>query len=661
MNDGQGASKVSKSPNPIIRLLDFSGGYKKLTIIGCALSGINALCSIMMLVCVWFVLRDLIAVAPNWALAIQAPQYGIAAMVFALAGMIIYFAALMCTHLAAFRTATNMRKAVLRHLTKVPLGYFATHATGELRRIIEGATGLTEGVLAHRFPDFVGALVTPVAFLVVMFVFDWVLGLVCLIPIAVSAACMFWMMAGGGGDENTNMMTFMKNYQDALDRMNKGAVEYVRGIPVVKVFQQTVKSFHTFRESILAYKEFASAYVRLCTPPQVAQLVAINSTFAVLVPAGILLAQNAGDFGLFLSDFLFYVIFSALTTMMMTKVMYSSQAITEAQDAVMRIEGILSAPCMPEVSSGEKHNEETAKDVSLGEPTKVNECQNAEVGLYRGGVEHNTDIRGAIAKSIKNKKGDDICFDSVVFSYPGSSEPALKNLTLYVPSGSTVALVGPSGGGKSTAASLVPRFWDVDKGSVRIGGADVREIPSKEVMKRIAFVFQNDKLFKQSLADNIKAARPDATREEVEAAAHAAQCDDIIAKFPQGLDTIVGIKGVYLSGGEQQRIALARAILKDAPIIVLDEATAFADPENEALIQKALSVLTQGKTVLMIAHRLTTVVGADCIYVIDKGELVEQGSHQELIEKDGLYARMWTDYRQSASWRIEGKGVADVA
>lgn len=288
-------------------------------------------------------------------------------------------------------------------------------------------------------------------------------------------------------------------------------------------------------------------------------------------------------------------------------------------------------------------------------------CSISLVGLYRGGVEHNTDIRGAIAKSIKNKKGDDICFDSVVFSYLGSSEPALKNLTLYVPSGSTVALVGPSGGGKSTAASLVPRFWDVDKGSVRIGGADVREIPSKEVMKRIAFVFQNDKLFKQSLADNIKAARPDATREEVEAAAHAAQCDDIIAKFPQGLDTIVGTKGVYLSGGEQQRIALARAILKDAPIIVLDEATAFADPENEVLIQKALSVLTQGKTVLMIAHRLTTVVGADCIYVIDKGELVEQGSHQELIEKDGLYARMWTDYRQSASWRIEGKGVADVA
>ena len=661
MNGGQGTSKVPKSRNPIMRLVDFSGGYKKLTIIGCVLSGINALCSIAMLVCVWFVLRDLIAVAPNWALATQAPLYGVAAMVFALAGMVIYFAALMCTHLAAFRTATNMRKAALRHLTKVPLGYFATHATGELRRIIEGATGLTEGVLAHRFPDFVGALVTPVAFLVVMFVFDWVLGLVCLIPIVVSAACMFWMMAGGGGDENTNMMTFMKNYQDALDRMNKGAVEYVRGIPVVKVFQQTVKSFHTFKESIRAYKEFAGAYVRLCTPPQVAQLVAINSTFAVLVPAGILLAQNTGDFASFLSDFLFYVIFSALTTMMMTKVMYSSQTITEAQDAVMRIEGILSEPCISEVSSAEAqaNNADSAGGVVGADGNvKVGSIIEADSAKKTAGI---VEPDGAAKAVDVASKDDDVDFNSVTFSYPGASEPVLKNLTLHVPSGSTVALVGPSGGGKSTAASLVPRFWDVDEGCVCIGGVDVRKLPTTNVMDRTAFVFQNDKLFKQSLADNIKAARPDAMRAEVEAAAHAAQCDDIIAKFPQGLDTVVGTKGVYLSGGECQRIALARAILKDAPIVVLDEATAFADPENEALIQKALSKLTEGKTVLMIAHRLTTVVGADCIYVIDKGELVEQGTHEELLENDGLYARMWTDYQQSASWRIEGKGAADVA
>ena len=607
--------KPPKQRNPIARLLDFAGGHRKLTVLGCVLSGVNAVLSIAMLVCVWFVLRDLVAVAPNWALATHAAAYGLAALAFALAGLIVYFAALMCTHLAAFRTVTNMRKAALAHLARVPLGYFGTHSTGELRRVIEGATGLTEGVLAHRFPDFVGALVTPVAFFVVMFVFDWVLGLLCLVPIAVSALCMMWMMAGGGGDENTNMMTFMKNYQDALDRMNKGAVEYVRGIPVVKVFQQTVRSFHTFRDAIQAYVDFANAYVRLCTPPQVAQLVAINATFAVLVPAGILLAQSAGDFPAFLSDFLFYVVFSALTTMMMTKVMYASQALTEAQDAVMRLEGILGAPLMHEVA-----------------PDRA-----------------------------KEPAGNSIEFDHVSFTYPTADAPALRDVTLSVPAGATVALVGPSGGGKTTAASLVPRFWDVGEGAVRIGDVDVRDIPQRALMERVAFVFQNERLFKQSIADNIRAARPGATRAEVEAAASAAQCDDIVAKLPDGLDTVVGAAGVHLSGGERQRVALARAILKDAPIVVLDEATAFADPENEALIQRALAHLTRGKTVLMIAHRLSTVVGADKICVLADGRLVEEGAHDELAAAGGVYARMWEDYRRAATWRIgkaEGGGHA---
>ena len=606
----QRASK-NRQRNPIMRLLDFAGGYKKLTILGCVLSGVNALCAIAMLVCVWFVLRDLIAVAPDWSAAPNATGYGIAAFAFALAGLVIYFAALMCTHLAAFRTATNMRAAALEHLSRVPLGYFDAHATGELRRVIEGATGLTEGVLAHRFPDFVGALVTPVAYLVVMAAVDWVLGLLCLVPVAVSAACMFWMMAGGGDDENTNMMTFMKNYQDALDRMNKAAVEYVRGIPVVKVFQQTVRSFSTFRESIRAYREFASAYVRLCTPPQVAQLVAINSTFAVLVPTGILLAQNAGDFAAFLSAYLFYVVFSALATV----VMYASQALTEAQDAVMRIERILDAPVMADA-----------------DPARASEPVD-----------------------------DSIEFDCVTFAYPGTDRPALENVSLRVPAGATVALVGPSGSGKTTAASLVPRFWDVCEGAVRIGGVDVRDIPLSSLMDRVAFVFQNGRLFKQSLADNIRAARPDATRGEVEAAARAARCDDIIAKFPDGLDTEEGARGVYLSGGECQRIALARAILKDAPIVVLDEATAFADPENEALIQKALAVLAKGKTVLMVAHRLSTVVDADMICVLDEGRVIEQGTHAELAAAGGLYAKMWDDYRTSVSWRITGKGAGHAA
>ena len=344
---------MSRPQNPIVRLLEFAGPHKRLTIAGCALSALNAVLAIAMLVCVWFVVRDLVAVAPAWGEARQAPVYGAWALAFALAGLVVYFAALMCTHLAAFRTATNMRKAALEHLAKVPLGYFSVRSTGELRRVIEGSTGLTEGVLAHRIPDFVGALVTPVAYLVVMFVFDWVMGLVCLIPVLASAFCMFLMMGGGlggkDGEGNSNAMQFMVNYQNALDKMNKAAVEYVRGIPVVKVFQQTVHSFRAFRESIVAYCDFATAYVKLCEGPQVAQLVAINATFFVLVPAGILLAGAAGDFGAFLTNFLFYVIFSALTTMMMSKIMYSSQAVTEAQDAVSRIDGILSAPLMAEV------------------------------------------------------------------------------------------------------------------------------------------------------------------------------------------------------------------------------------------------------------------------------------------------------------------------
>ena len=611
-------SRASKSRqrNPLARLLDFAGSARKYTVFGCVLSGVNALCSIAMLACVWFVLRDLVAAAPDFARATQAPAWGLAAMGFGIGGLAVYFGALMLTHVAAFRTAKNMRAALLEHLSRVPLGFFSARSTGELRRVIENATGLTEGVLAHRLPDFVGALLTPVAYLAVMFVFDWLLGLLCLVPIVVSALCMAWMMAGGAKDENANAMTFMRNYQDALDRMNKAAVEYVRGIPVVKVFQQTVRSFSTFRESMVAYRDFATAYVKLCSPPQVAQLVAINCTFAVLVPAGILLARGAGDFAAFFVDFLFYVVFSALTTMMMTKVMYASQAMTEAQDAVSRIEGILGTLPLDEVD----------------------------------------------ADRAREPKGNSIDFDHVRFRYPGTAQDALSNLTFSVDDGTTVALVGPSGGGKTTAASLVPRFWDATEGAVRIGDVDVRDIPSARLMERVAFVFQNERLFKQSLADNIRAARPDATRAQVEAAAHAAQCDDIVAKLPHGLDTVVGAKGVYLSGGECQRVVLARAILKDAPIVVLDEATAFADPENEVLIQRALAELTRGKTVLMIAHRLSTVANADAILVLEGGRLVERGTHADLLAAGGLYARMWDDYRTSAAWRIEGgKGAGDAA
>lgn len=588
----------------VARLLDFAGSRKSLGILGCVLAGVNGIFVVMPLVCVWFVLRDLVAVAPDWDMAEGLAFWGWLAFAFSVAGLLVYFAALMCTHMAAFRTAANMRKQTLEHLARVPLGYFDSHASGQVRRVVDGCAAQTENVLAHKLPDFTGSLVTPVAFIVVMFAFDWVMGLVCLVPIVVSVFSMWWMM---GRQTRNDGMPFMMLYQDALNRMNKAAVEYVRGIPVVKVFQQTVHSFRAFSEAIMSYRDMAYGYSKSCQRPQVIQLAAINATFAVLVPAGILLAHSAGDFAVFLTDFLFYVVFSALTTTMMSKVMYASEAVMMAQDSVRRIDEVLSVAPLAEP-----------------EPSRALRPRDASIS-----------------------------FEHVSFAYPGADGDALVDVCLNAPAGATVALVGPSGGGKTTAASLVPRFWDACSGRVLVGGVDVRDVPSTELMSQVAFVFQNDRLFKASLLENIRAARPGATRAEAEDAAHAAQCDDIVAKFPEGLDTQVGAKGVYLSGGECQRIALARAMLKDAPIVVLDEATAFADPENEALIQRALAKLCEGKTVLMIAHRLSTITRADTIYVLDGGRVVECGAHHSLVEADGVYAKMWDDYRTSVSWKIE--------
>lgn len=592
-----------KQRGPVARMLDYAGRRKPLTLIGCLLSALNAVLAVAPLVCIWFVLRDLVSVAPDWGAASGIERWGWLAFAFAAAGVVVYFCALVCTHLAAFRAAANMRKRSLDHLAKVPLGYYDTHASGEISRVIDGCAAQTEGVLAHTLPDFVGSLVSPVALLAVMFTVDWVLGAVCLIPVAISFLCM-WLLMGGGRGGESDYMQFMMKYQDALTRMNKAATEYVRGIPVVKMFQQTVNSFRAFKQAIDGYTEFASKYVLLCEKPRLAQLVAINATFAVLVPAGILLASSAGDFSMFLTDFLFFVIFSALTTSMMNKVMYASEAVTMGSDAIRRIEELLSVPEVRSTGDGRPgHFDVELRDVS--------------------------------------------------FSYPNSDRKAVDHVTLSIPEGSTVALVGPSGGGKTTIASLVPHFWDVDEGSVAIGGINVRDMEQSTVMDLVAFVFQNEHLFKESLLDNVRSSCPDASQAEVEEAIKAARCEDIVAKMPHGLKTVVGSDGVYLSGGERQRIALARAILKNAPIVVLDEATAFADPENESLIQEALSKLTRGKTVLMIAHRLSTVVGADEICVVDRGRIVEHGCHDALVNAGGVYSGMWDDYQKSTSWKIE--------
>ena len=595
---------MSGQQGAIGRLLSFAGPRRALTYAGCALSAVSMLVSFGPYVCIWFAARDLIAVAPDWGAASGIAAYGWWALGFAVASIALYFVGLMCTHLAAFRCASNMRKRATEHLMRTSLGYFDTHASGALRRVVDGCALETEGLLAHKLPDTAGSVAMILGMLVLFFVFDWRLGVACLVPVALSLACMFYMMGGRG-------MDFMTRYMESLVKMNKTGTEYVRGIPVVKVFQQTVFSFRAFHDAIEEFTVLAQDYaVKWCQTPQALSLTVIGAAAAFLVPVAVLLAPGEADLARFAANFAFYAIFSAVIPTAMTRVMFMSEAFQSAADAVSRVEEVLAAPV----------------------------------------IEAPADPQEPRDNSIR--------FEDVSFSYEGAESPALEHVSFEVPAGATVALVGPSGGGKTTAASLVPRFWDVGSGRVLVGGVDVRQMDPRELMGRVAFVFQANRLFSQSILDNVRAARPEATRGEVMAALEAAQCADIVEKLPEGVDTVYGAAGAHLSGGEVQRLILARAILKDAPIVVLDEATAFADPENEVKIQAAFRRLARGRdgaprTVLMVAHRLSTVRNADKIVVLDGGRVAEQGTHDELLAAGGLYARMWADYERAVSWRIK--------
>ena len=590
-----------KKQNEISVLLGYAGKYKVLTFLGMFLSAVAMIMGMIPYVCIWLAARDLIGVAPDWTQATEIAKYGWLAFGFAFGGIIVYFAALMCTHLAAFRTAANIRKQGVAHMMKAPLGFFDSNASGLLRNRLDGGAAETETLLAHNLADIVGTAAMFIGMLVLMFVFDWRMGASCLVAAVISVGAMFTMMGG----KNAKLMM---EYQTAQDVMSKAGTEYVRGIPVVKVFQQTVYSFKAFKAAIEDYSNKAEKYTGgVCRVPQSVNLTATEGVFIFLVPAVLLIAPSAlssGDFAGFITNFAFYAVFSAIVSTALARIMFAASGLMLAKTALARIDTVMKAPTL--------------------------EITDNPQAPRNNGVE----------------------FKDVTFTYDGADVPALEHVSFKVLPGQTVALVGPSGGGKTTAASLIPRFWDVSSGEVLVGDVNVKDIDPHVLMDKVAFVFQNTRLFKTSILENVRAARPDASREEVLSALHAAQCDDIIEKLPNGIDTLIGSEGTYLSGGEQQRVALARAILKDAPIIVLDEATAFADPENEALIQKALKTLTEGRTVIMIAHRLSTVVGADNIIVLDNGHIVEKGTHDKLSSGEGLYARMWREYNQAVRWKI---------
>lgn len=588
-----------KKKSDLSRLMDYAGSYRYFTYASWILAAASALLALVPFLYIWRIIRDVLEVAPNYGEAVNIPHYGWMAVLFAIVSYLVYICALLCSHMSAFRVATNLRLETANHLAKLPLGFTETFGSGKLRKIIQESTGAAETYLAHQLPDKYSAIATPVGLLVLLFVFDWRLGLLSLVPVFLGFGIMSTMTG-------KRMEEKMRQYGNALAAMSNEAVEYVRGIPVVKTFGQSVFSFKKFKATIDEYEKWVVAYTKELRMPMLFYTAAVNGVFAFLIAGGLLMTKN-GVTPEFLLNLLFYIIITPVISLTLTKIMYMSENQLIVSDALNRIDSVLKAA-----------------------PVSVPDAP-------------------------QHPKDGSVELKDVVFSYDDTND-VIHGVSLRIPSGSTVALVGPSGGGKSTLASLMCRFFDVKRGSILVGGANVRDIPKEELMNTVSFVFQNSRLLKGTLLDNVQLGKPDATEEEVLAALKAAQCMDIVEKFPDGLHTVIGTKGVYLSGGEQQRIAIARAFLKNAPILILDEATAFADPDNEAKVQAAFAELAKGRTVIMIAHRLSTVANADCIYVVEDGRIAESGTRDALCAKSGIFAKMWQDYGSSVQWKVTKEG-----
>lgn len=586
-----------KKPSAFSVLMNYAGMYKALTYLSLLLSAVTGVLALMPFVYLWRIIREVIEVAPDFSAAANITHNGSMAVIFSLIYMLVYFGALMCSHVSAFRVAANMKKDLLHHIAKLPIGFADEMGSGKVRRIVTEATSSTETLLAHNLPDMAQAIVTPIAMVVMLFIYDWRFGLACLVPIII-AFCMMFRMAGPAMAED------MRQYQNALENMSSEAVEYVRGIPVVKTFGQTVFSFHRFKKSIDDYGDFCLKYTFECRSSMILFEMFINSAFAFLIGLTLFLTRGGTAAQDILVNFLFYVIFTPIITTTMQRVMFMSENSMKIEDAIARVNSIKNIEPLTE------------------------------------------------AKDKKTSSGAFVEIRNVTYRYSENAKPAVKNLSLSADKDQIVALVGPSGSGKTTVAGLISRFFDAQEGSVTIGGVDVKNIGKDELMNTVSYVFQDSRLLKLSIADNLRIAKPDAADAELAAALNAAQCGDIIARLPQGINTVLGSEGTYLSGGEQQRIAIARAILKKAPVVILDEATAFADPENEVLVQKAFTQLTKNSTVIMIVHRLSTIRNADKIYVLDHGEVSETGKHDELVKKDGLYSSMWKEYQSAISWKV---------
>ena len=585
-----------KKQSNLSRLLTIAGSYRYLTYASWILSAISALIALVPYYFIWQVMREVLEVAPDFSRAQNLTYNGWMAVMFAVIAVLVYIAGLMCSHLGAFRIATNLRLQSMNHIVKLPLGFAEHFGSGKLRKIVNESSAATETYLAHQLPDRANALATPCGLLVLLFVFDWRLGLLSLAPVLLG----FLIMMAMTGKE---MQQKMKEYQNALDDMSNEAVEYVRGIPVVKTFGQTIFSFKKFKDSIDRYKVWVIAYTKQLRTPMMFYTAAINGVFVFLIAGALLFTQDQVTTE-FLLNLVFYIIITPIISVTLTRIMFQSENAMIVDDALQRIDSVLNLEPLKETAHP------------------------------------------------KHPKDGSVELEQVHFSYDGEKE-VLKGISISIPAGQTVAFVGPSGGGKTTLANLISRFFDPQSGTVRVGGVDVRNIPKEELMNTVSFVFQNSRLIKASIFENVRLGKPEATREEVMAALKNAQCDDILEKLPDGMDTVIGTKGVYLSGGEQQRIAIARVMLKNTPIIILDEATAFADPDNETRVQAAFSKLSQGKTVIMIAHRLSTVAGADQIYVVKGGQIAESGSSRELMERGGLFAQMWKNYQTSVQWKVQ--------